>query len=173
MSFVNFSFFLSFFPFFFNLIFKLFKSFHSLLQMVKRFKRFLSKQFIPLVKQSTSTTSSATSSPQISYNLLRNHGFIRQTTNTSGHFSILPLGTRVVDKIVNIIESELEIVGCSKLSLPILTPKELLVKTNRWSNETQSEMFKLEDRKGRSFCLAPTCEESITDLVKHKSKPNS
>ncbi|KAF9910764.1 hypothetical protein BX616_010778 [Lobosporangium transversale] len=97
-----------------------------------------------------------------SQQLLLRAGMMRQSS--SGIYSILPFGQRVLDKIENIIDEELENIGCQKLSLPNLLPSENWKKTGRWES-TGQEMFKLKDRKGADFLLAPTHEEEITSLI--------
>ncbi|TPX64820.1 proline---tRNA ligase [Spizellomyces sp. 'palustris'] len=98
----------------------------------------------------------------ISHNLLLRAGYIRQSS--AGMYSFLPLALRVLAKIERIIDEEMQRVGGQKLSLPCLLPSDGWKKTGRWES-TGSEMFKVTDRKGGEFCLAPTHEEEITQLV--------
>ncbi|MCD6521284.1 proline--tRNA ligase [Candidatus Calescamantes bacterium] len=90
-------------------------------------------------------------------------GFIRQVS--SGIYTYLPLGVRVLEKITRIIREELNSVGAQELILPYILPRELWDSTGRWE-EFGPEMMKFKDRKEREFSLAPTHEEAITDLVK-------
>lgn len=76
----------------------------------------------------------------------------------------MPYGQRVLDKIEGIIDDELELLGCQKLSMPNLLTSENWKKTGRWET-TGQEMFKLKDRKGADFLLAPTHEEEVTALI--------
>lgn len=55
-------------------------------------------------------------------------------------------------------------VRCQKIRMPSLTSASLWQKTNRWSSSGK-ELFRLVDRNGKEFCLAPTHEETITDLI--------
>lgn len=76
----------------------------------------------------------------------------------------MPYGQRVLDKIEGIIDDELELIECQKLSMPNLLSSENWKKTGRWES-TGQEMFKLKDRKGADFLLAPTHEEEVTALI--------
>ncbi|KAG0198494.1 hypothetical protein BGX28_008048 [Mortierella sp. GBA30] len=84
--------------------------------------------------------------------------------SSSGIYSILPYGQRILDKIEHIIDDELERIGCQKMSMPNLLTSEHWKKTGRWET-TGQEMFKLKDRKGADFLLAPTHEEEVTTLI--------
>ncbi|KAF8937565.1 hypothetical protein BGZ58_002478 [Dissophora ornata] len=97
-----------------------------------------------------------------SQQLLLRAGMMRQSS--SGIYSILPYGQRILDKIEAIIDDELEQIGCSKLSLPNLLTSENWKKTGRWES-TGQEMFKVKDRRGSDFLLAPTHEEEVTALI--------
>jgi prolyl-tRNA synthetase len=95
--------------------------------------------------------------------LLIESGFIRQST--AGIFTLLPYGQRVVDKLERRIDNVMQSIGASKLAMPTLHSKSLWQKTGRWAN---SELFKLTDRKGSEYCLAPTHEEHVTKLVSNE-----
>ncbi|KAG0246652.1 hypothetical protein B0O80DRAFT_421361 [Mortierella sp. GBAus27b] len=97
-----------------------------------------------------------------SQQLLLRAGMMRQSS--SGIYSILPYGQRVLNKIEAIIDDELQLIGCQKLSLPNLLTGESWKKTGRWES-TGQEMFKVKDRKGADFLLAPTHEEEVTTLI--------
>ncbi len=97
-----------------------------------------------------------------SHRLLLRGGFIRPLA--AGIFSFEPLGLRVLRKIENIIRSEMNAAGALEVLLPVLNPRELWERSGRWAT-FQPEPFKLQDKSGREFCLGPTHEEAITDLV--------
>eukprot|EP00939_MAST-03C_sp_MAST-3C-sp1_P000301 g301.t1 len=97
-----------------------------------------------------------------SHRLLQRAGFIRP--GASGTFLVLPLAMRVIDKIVRLIDYEMSAVGAQKLSMPVLHSAELWKKTGRWES-AGSELWRLQDRKGSDFCLAPTHEELFTELI--------
>ncbi|MBU0599693.1 proline--tRNA ligase [bacterium] len=103
----------------------------------------------------------------VSHKLMLRAGLIK--TMSCGIYTYLPLAHRVIQKISKIIREELNKVGGQELLLPILHPAQLWQETNRW-NEYGEEMFKLRDRKNRSFGLGPTHEEVITDLVRREIK---
>ncbi|KAG0343944.1 prolyl-tRNA synthetase [Podila humilis] len=97
-----------------------------------------------------------------SQQLLLRAGMMRQSS--SGIYTIMPFGQRVMDKIEGIIDDELELIGCQKLSMPNLLSSENWKITGRWES-TGQEMFKVKDRKGADFLLAPTHEEEVTALI--------
>lgn len=98
----------------------------------------------------------------ISHQLLLRAGFIRRTT--AGVYSYLPLGYRVIRKIMQIVREEMDRAGGQEVLMPIIQPKELWEKSGRWE-VYGDEMFRLVDRHNRGFSLAPTHEELITTLV--------
>lgn len=91
-------------------------------------------------------------------------GLIHQTA--AGIYSYLPLATKLLKNLEAIIREELENIGANEVILPLLEPSELWEKTKRWQGYG-SELFRVTDRKGNHFALAPTHEEVITDLVKN------
>jgi len=99
----------------------------------------------------------------ISHQLLVRAGFINQLT--SGVWSFLPLGWRVYQKLKNIIEKELDIIGCQEILLPALIPSEIWQRTNRWST-MDPPLFKVKDRHEKWFGLGSTHEEVITELAR-------
>ncbi len=95
--------------------------------------------------------------------LLVRGGFIRKSA--SGIFSYLPLGTKVLQKITQIVREEMNRTGAQELLMPIMQPAEIWKITGRWE-DYGPEMMKLKDRNDREFTLGPTHEEMITTLVK-------
>jgi prolyl-tRNA synthetase len=87
----------------------------------------------------------------------------------SGIYSLLPLGYRVVKKVENIIREEMDGIGCSEFSLPILIPGELWKTSGRWE-AMGPELFRLKDRNEQDFVLAPTHEEAFTFLLREHIK---
>ena len=98
-----------------------------------------------------------------SHSLMMRAGMISKLT--SGVYTFMPLGLRVLRKIENIIREELDGIGAHELLMPILQPKELWEESGRWDKMGEL-MFKLQDRGKREYCLGPTHEEVITDLFK-------
>ena len=101
----------------------------------------------------------------VSHKLLLKGGYIRRVS--SGIYAYMPLMLKVIEKISLIIEKELNKIGCNKLLLPQLHPAELWEISGRWEGYTAGEgiMFNLKDRQERSFGLAPTHEEVITNIA--------
>lgn len=99
----------------------------------------------------------------ISHRLMLRAGMIRKTT--SGVYSYLPLAQRSLRKISEIVREEMDRAGGQEVGLPIVQPAELWQETGRWA-VYGDEMFRLKDRHQRDFCLGPTHEEIITDLVR-------
>lgn len=98
-----------------------------------------------------------------SHRLMLRAGMMRKAAG--GIYTYLPLGYRVLKKIMAIVREEMDAAGSQELMLPIIQPAELWRETGRWS-EYGDEMFRLTDRHDREFCLGPTHEEIITDLVR-------
>ncbi len=98
-----------------------------------------------------------------SHKLLLKAGFIKQVS--AGIYEILPAGWRVIRKIESIVRKEMDRSGAQELLLTVLNPAELWKETGRWESYG-NELFRLKDRNGREYCLGPTHEEEITDLVR-------
>ncbi|MBU7008311.1 proline--tRNA ligase [Phosphitispora fastidiosa] len=99
----------------------------------------------------------------ISHILMLRAGMIRKAA--SGVYTFLPLGYRVMKKVIQIVREEMDKKGGQELMLPIIQPAELWMESGRW-HVYGDELFRLKDRHGRDFALGPTHEEIITDLVK-------
>ena len=118
---------------------------------------FFSKLLIPTLRESPADADI------VSAKLMIKSGMIRKLA--SGLYEFLPLGLKVLRKIENIIRYEMDIVGGQEIILPLISPKNLWIETGRW-NIYGKELFRLKDRKNAEFCLAPTAEEVIVDLVR-------
>jgi prolyl-tRNA synthetase len=103
----------------------------------------------------------------ISTKLMIRAGMIRKLA--SGLYEFLPLGLKVLRKVENIIREEMNAAGGQEITLPLIFPKDLWIETGRW-NVYGKELFRLKDRKEAEFCLAPTAEEAVTDLVRKEVK---
>ncbi len=99
----------------------------------------------------------------VSHQLMYRAGMIRKVAG--GMYTFLPLGWRVIRKIEQIIREEMDAAGGQEIMMPILQPGELWQESGRWS-AYGAEMMRMKDRHGRDFCLGPTHEEMITDLVR-------
>lgn len=98
-----------------------------------------------------------------SHRLLVRAGYIRRAA--PGGFSWLPLGWEVFRKVENMVREEMNAAGTQEVHFPALLPREPYEKTNRWT-EYGDSLFRLVDRKGADFLLAPTHEEMFTLMVK-------
>jgi prolyl-tRNA synthetase len=101
----------------------------------------------------------------ISHQLMLRAGLIRRVA--AGVYSYLPLGHRVIQKVSQIIREEMNRAGGQELLLPALQPAELWQESGRWPVYGK-ELIRLKDRHERDFCLGPTHEEVITDLVRRE-----
>jgi prolyl-tRNA synthetase len=103
----------------------------------------------------------------ISNQLMIRAGLIRKLT--SGIFSYLPLGYRVIRKVEQIIREEMDKAGAQEVHLPMVQPAELWQESGRWTFYGK-ELLRFRDRNDRDYCLGPTHEEVITDLVRNDIK---
>lgn len=101
----------------------------------------------------------------ISHQLMVRAGLIRKSA--SGLYTYLPLGLRVLRKIETIVREEMNAKGGQELLMPIMQPAELWKESGRW-DVYGDELFRLKDRHNREFCLGPTHEEIITDLIRNE-----
>lgn len=99
----------------------------------------------------------------ISHKLMLRAGMIRKTA--AGVYSFLPLALRVLEKIETVIRQEMERDGAQEVLLPIVMPAELWKETGRWDYYGK-ELLRFKDRHDRDFCIGPTHEEAITDLIR-------
>lgn len=101
----------------------------------------------------------------ISHKLMLRAGMIRKLS--SGIYTWLPLGLRVLRKVENIVREEMNRIGAQELTMPMVQPAELWQESNRWQ-AYGPELLRIKDRHEREFCLGPTHEEIITDLIRHE-----
>ncbi|SHJ57608.1 prolyl-tRNA synthetase [Anaerobranca californiensis DSM 14826] len=117
-----------------------------------------SKYFMPTLREVSSDAET------ISHQLMLRAGLIRK--QAAGIYTYLPLGFKVLKKIENIVREEMERSGAIEILASALQNAELWQESHRWY-EYGAEMFRLQDRHGRDFCLGPTHEEIFTDLVRN------
>ena len=103
----------------------------------------------------------------ISHQLMLRAGLIRKLA--AGLYTWLPLGLRVLRKVENIVRDEMDSAGAQELSMPVVQPAELWQESGRW-DQYGAELLRIKDRHGRDFCLGPTHEEVITDMVRDEVK---
>jgi prolyl-tRNA synthetase len=99
----------------------------------------------------------------ISHQLMLRAGMIRRIA--SGIYTWLPMGLRVLRKVEAIIREEMDRAGAQELLMSGVQPAELWQESGRW-DQYGPELLRLQDRHQRDFCLGPTHEEIITDLVR-------
>ena len=103
----------------------------------------------------------------ISHQLMLRAGMIRKVA--SGIYTWLPLGLKVLKKIENIVREEMDASGAQEVFMPMVQPKELWEETLRW-DKMGPELLRIKDRHERDFCLGPTHEEVITDIIRSNVK---
>ncbi len=116
-----------------------------------------STTFIPTLKEDPADAE------VVSHKLLVRAGMIRQVSR--GIYDYLPLALKVIRKIETIVREEMDRAGAQELLLPIAAPAELWQESGRWEVYGK-ELVRFKDRHERDFCLGPTHEEVITDLVR-------
>lgn len=116
-----------------------------------------SKILIPTLKEDPSDAE------VVSHKLLVRGGFIRQVSR--GIYDYFPLALKVIRKIENIVRQEMDRAGAQELLMPIASPAELWQESGRW-DVYGKELIRFKDRNDRDFCLGPTHEEIVTDLVR-------
>jgi prolyl-tRNA synthetase len=99
----------------------------------------------------------------ISHQLMLRAGMIRKLA--SGLYSWLPLGVRVLQKVQAIIREEMNASAAQEVLMPVVQPAELWEQSGRWQEYDDGLLLKMKDRHDRDFCLGPTHEEVITDLI--------
>ncbi len=116
----------------------------------------LSQYFIPTLKETPAEAQIA------SHRLMLRAGLVNQ--ETSGIYTWLPLGLKVLEKIQAIVCEEQERIGCLKVLMPTIQPAELWKKSGRYEAYGK-EMLRITDRHDREMLYGPTNEEVITDVV--------
>ena len=122
---------------------------------------FWSKIFLPTLKDTPQDAE------VISHQLMLRSGMIRRVT--SGIYTWLPIGLKVLRKVENIVREEMDASGAQEVLMPMVQPKELWEETQRWE-KMGPELLRIQDRHKRDFCLGPTHEEVITDLIRNNMK---
>ena len=103
----------------------------------------------------------------ISHQLMLRAGLIRKLA--AGLYTWLPLGLRVLRKVEAVVRQEMDNSGAQEVSMPVMQPAELWQESGRWE-QYGPELLRIQDRHQRDFCLGPTHEEVITDLVRNEVK---
>jgi len=103
----------------------------------------------------------------VSHQLLTRAGYIRKLT--AGVYDYLPLARRVLRKIEQIIREELDRSGAQEILMPMVQPAEIWLESGRWQ-KYGPELLRMKDRKGGEFCLGPTHEEVVVDIVRRDTR---
>ncbi|MBC6907035.1 proline--tRNA ligase [Saccharophagus sp. K07] len=101
----------------------------------------------------------------VSHQLMLRAGMIRKSA--SGLYSWLPLGLRVLRKVEQIVREEMNKSGALEVLMPVVQPAELWVESGRW-DQFGPELTRFNDRHDTPYCLGPTHEEVITDLIRNE-----
>ncbi|MDP6283621.1 MAG: proline--tRNA ligase [Acidimicrobiales bacterium] len=115
-----------------------------------------SAAFIPTLRDAPADAEAA------SHKLLVRGGFIRQLH--AGHYSLLPLGLRVHEKVAQVVREEIDAIGGQEFLLPAMHPASLWKQTGRW-DVMGDEMFRLQDRGGADLALGMTHEEVFSHIA--------
>jgi prolyl-tRNA synthetase len=103
----------------------------------------------------------------ISHQLMLRAGLIRRLA--SGLYTWLPMGLRSIRKVERIVREELDAAGAQELLMPAIQPAELWKESGRWQ-KYGPELLRLKDRHQRDFCVGPTHEEVITDMMRKEAR---
>jgi len=101
----------------------------------------------------------------ISHQLMLRAGMIRKLA--SGLYTWLPMGLRILRKIEAIVREEMNNAGAQEILMPVVQPAELWEESGRW-DQYGAELLRVKDRHQRGFCLGPTHEEVVTDLMRNE-----
>ncbi len=99
----------------------------------------------------------------INHKLLVRGGYIDQLM--AGSWTLLPLGWRVVNKIIAVVREEMNAIGAQELLMPLMHPKEIWNETGRWES-AKEVMYQLKDTRDKEFALSFTHEEIVMDLLR-------
>lgn len=99
----------------------------------------------------------------VSHRLMLRAGLIRKLS--AGLYTWMPLGLRVLRKVERVVREEMNAAGAQEMTMPIVQPAELWQESGRWE-QYGPELLRIQDRHQRDFCLGPTHEEVITDIVR-------
>ncbi|MBU2551791.1 MAG: proline--tRNA ligase [Proteobacteria bacterium] len=118
-----------------------------------------SNMFLPTLREDPSDAE------VLSHKLMVRAGMIRKLA--SGIYTYLPLGLRALVKVENIIREEMNRAGAQEILMPAVQPGELWQESGRWEYYGR-ELLRFKDRHDHDYCLGPTHEEVVTDLVRRE-----
>ena len=117
----------------------------------------LSKYYLPVLKDVSKDVVLE------SHKLMLKAGMIKQCS--SGLYTLLPLGYKVMRKIENIVQEELDKIGAMRVSMPIITDEKLWQESGR-ADSYGDEMLRIKDRAGHNLVYSPTNEEAVVDVFR-------
>ena len=100
----------------------------------------------------------------VSHQLMLRTGMIRKVA--AGIYNYMPLGLRSIRKMEQIIREEMNRAGAIECLMPMANPAELWQESGRWEKYGK-ELLRFKDRKAADFCMGPTHEEIVTDIVRN------
>ena len=121
----------------------------------------LSSYFLPVLKESPSEAEI------VSHKLMLRAGMISQSS--SGIYSWLPLGLKVLKKIENIVREEQNNAGVNEILMSTIQPADLWKESGRYEDYGK-EMLRIQDRQKRNMLYGPTNEEQVTDIFRRSIK---
>ena len=101
----------------------------------------------------------------VSHRLMLRAGLIRKLS--AGLYTWLPTGLRVLRKVERVVREEMDRTGAQEVTMPVMQPAELWQESGRWV-QYGPELLRIKDRHDRDFCLGPTHEEVVTELVRNE-----
>ncbi|MEE9591778.1 MAG: proline--tRNA ligase [Thermodesulfobacteriota bacterium] len=116
-----------------------------------------SKMLLPTLKEAPSDAE------VLSHILMLRAGMIRRVA--AGIYNLLPMGLRAIRRVEGIVREEMDRAGAQEVFMPMVVPAELWRESERW-DAYGKELLRVKDRHERDFCLGPTHEEVITDMVR-------
>jgi prolyl-tRNA synthetase len=116
-----------------------------------------SDYFLPTLKETPADAE------VVSHQLMARSGMIRKVA--AGIYDYLPLGLKVIRKVENIVREEMNRTGAIELLMPAVNPSDLWHQSGRWQ-EYGKELLRFKDRKETEFCIGPTHEEVVTEIVR-------
>ena len=122
---------------------------------------YLSKLFIPLLRENPSEAKIK------SHQLMLRTGMIKQSS--TGIYSWLPLGFKIMKKIERIVREEQNKVGAQELLMPTIQSAEIWKESGRYEDYGE-EMLRIKDRQGKEMLYGPTNEELITEIFRSSVK---
>lgn len=116
-----------------------------------------SQYFLPTLKETPGDAE------VVSHQLMSRAGMIRKVA--AGIYDYLPLGLKVIRKVENIVREEMDRAGAIEILMPAVCPADLWQQSGRWQ-QYGKELLRLKDRKDTEFCIGPTHEEVVTEIVR-------